>query len=989
MLLLRCKQSWGRQQAFHFRQALAALVACLVLIGLGWTAWSQTTEAPPDIQQLQRDLTELGFDPGPVDGVFGPKTKSALAALQHSRGLAGSGDWDDVTAAALSTTLRAAPVVADQMPSVQSIRAKEQIAPPQPQQTATKSATAAEPSVSALSLTSFMETHESLALPYGILAVSGLAVFLGLWMWRTRVGRKREDATRRRATPEPRLAMHSESDPEKLNDEPESDTNGAWDVDLEATLSQTEIPVPTVASPPEQPNDVVKSRGFVSRMTAVSPAPPNRLTMPTTARWIPAGEAVTVQGRSIPGGLLYFGRDMPTQDGRNTEKCLLNPELPIAMSQPDGSGQHMPYWPSYTTIPPASRLAYLNWLQQGRKDPDAYIGYVFLYFYGLERRLLLGRPEDNEIQEIFEEIKRLRGIYAVNGSFNRYSSALLDCKPLLTGEECQPFASLDLGRVSSWEIPLEIKLGIARRIEAEENLTADWLLSWWFTHPETRLRMPARRAFPEFSRLFALRFMQDHPRGLAIKPPKTRLQHLYRSASGTFEREFRNEIGDLPDIGKVSRPLKIAGAIAERCMDELNAYSRFLGRSPDSRGSIEAHLLLPALLQDHMASDELEALRRWATSKIETDAGVIPAKDLIAKLEGRPPEKITRKALMSASEALARISVGFAPDPRYAHRPPKIDENVILFSLPVGITRLAEPSEAYRAGLSMLSLGCLVAYADGDIGAAEQRRLEALAKGLGALLSAELQRRLAANLRWLLEAPPKFTDLRKRLTDLGADAKKTVAQLAVAIAGADGVIAPAEVRMIQRLYKALGLDEAEIYGDLHAVTVKASSSGPVTVRPAGEEAPGFAIPPPPGPEAQTPSTTPIALDHRRIETTLLDTARVAHLLSDVFGDDESLEIESEMATADEPPTTEIDGLDRNHRPLVLELVTRPSWTQEEFALLADHFGLMEEGALETINEWAFESFGEALLEAYEDLDVNTDIMAQLTQLQEEPSYATA
>jgi peptidoglycan hydrolase-like protein with peptidoglycan-binding domain len=45
----------------------------------------------PEVRQMQRQLSILGFKPGPVDGIFGPITEAALKAFQKSRGLTPNG----------------------------------------------------------------------------------------------------------------------------------------------------------------------------------------------------------------------------------------------------------------------------------------------------------------------------------------------------------------------------------------------------------------------------------------------------------------------------------------------------------------------------------------------------------------------------------------------------------------------------------------------------------------------------------------------------------------------------------------------------------------------------------------------------------------------------------------------------------------------------------------------------------------------------------
>ena len=53
---------------------------------------------------IQRGLRAEGFDPGPADGLFGPRTRAALRAWQSARGAEATGYLDSETAA----TLRAA-----------------------------------------------------------------------------------------------------------------------------------------------------------------------------------------------------------------------------------------------------------------------------------------------------------------------------------------------------------------------------------------------------------------------------------------------------------------------------------------------------------------------------------------------------------------------------------------------------------------------------------------------------------------------------------------------------------------------------------------------------------------------------------------------------------------------------------------------------------------------------------------------------------------
>ena len=52
--------------------------------------------------ELQQALVDAGYNPGPVDGILGGKTRDALAQFQQDRGLQSSGVVDPPTLRALS-----------------------------------------------------------------------------------------------------------------------------------------------------------------------------------------------------------------------------------------------------------------------------------------------------------------------------------------------------------------------------------------------------------------------------------------------------------------------------------------------------------------------------------------------------------------------------------------------------------------------------------------------------------------------------------------------------------------------------------------------------------------------------------------------------------------------------------------------------------------------------------------------------------------------
>jgi peptidoglycan hydrolase-like protein with peptidoglycan-binding domain len=53
------------------------------------------------VRQIQQALSDRGFDPGPVDGVMGPKTRQAMRNFRQAQGLSGGDSADSATLSAL------------------------------------------------------------------------------------------------------------------------------------------------------------------------------------------------------------------------------------------------------------------------------------------------------------------------------------------------------------------------------------------------------------------------------------------------------------------------------------------------------------------------------------------------------------------------------------------------------------------------------------------------------------------------------------------------------------------------------------------------------------------------------------------------------------------------------------------------------------------------------------------------------------------------
>ncbi len=677
--------------------------------------------------------------------------------------------------------------------------------------------------------------------------------------------------------------------------------------------------------------------------------------------WVPKGEVVNVGGRSLIG-MIYVGTPPQLSSvGYNKCRAYIDPSLSVARVGADKEGKALPYWPGYSDIPAVCRATYLDWLAGGSSDASYDAGYMFLYFYGLERRFLVDRPSNDEKREILNEVYRLQDLYGSNGSGRRYLGSFIEVAKLDLNEKA---LQEPIFENSGWEIPLSLKVALGTSIVTGEPLSSQWVLSWLMCYPERILRTPATRCPDEFKALFKLRFDEQFPGGLKVQAPKKILSESYRAASSEFNVEISPTWNGqpIPDISNLKKPINIAQKIADQVMDELDKFSRFIGRKPDGRGALEAHALLPADLRQLFPSAELEKLRAWARSRVDA-GGLTPVTDVIARLEEGENGKISRRQLRDAADVLARVGFGMAPDPRFALRAPKAEEPVVIFELGAEVEQLEEVSPRFLESLMELTIGTFVAYADGHVAEAEHSALRNRIVNTKEL-SAQEHKRLLANLDWLIAVPPNMSLLRQKLKDIGLEQQASIRAVVIAIAHADSVIQSDEVAGIEKIYKALGIDPSTAYSDLHAGRIL---DGPITMRDAEPGIPGESIP-------REPTVVASRLDPERIAAIRSDTKRVSSVLGDIFSVDEPEE------TGEEAPhalSTALTGLGAKHAGLVLEIVERQHWSEEEFSELSRKHGFMPSGALETLNEWAFERYKEALLDEYDGYDVSPEITTAL------------
>ena len=670
-------------------------------------------------------------------------------------------------------------------------------------------------------------------------------------------------------------------------------------------------------------------------------------------RWIPAAESIEVANTTISGGMIYVGTARTTDAG-HSDPCLIDPSLPVA-ARGDYTERDTGYWPSYSSISTSARRAYLNWLADGRRDPEADVGYPFLFFYGLERRVLVEADHDPvakaELPLIAAELNRLLAIYGPkSGSFQRYAGELLNWIELSGGTGklyAKPIPQL----ARTYELPIYLRLALGQAATDGAPVPAPLALAWVRHDPGIALRTPAHRCAHQFDVLFQQMYAENFGDGLVLARNRTRLKFAYRPASSAFHgQEMTLSVGDLPDVSVVTGPTKKLQQLADTVTTELDAFSRFVGKTPDAADSLDALSLLPTALWPAQAKAAVAAFK----TRVAGDTLLIPFQELLSALGGG--SALNRNRHQALVKALESDHIGFEPDVLAGARTPKPESAVVLFELPPGEVH-ARTTPAYQAALLTLDLASAVAVADGEFSAKEIGHLDEQIQGW-THLTHDHRRRLMAHLRLLSAEPMTLAALKKRLEPLSQADKETIGSFMATVAQVDGTVSPDEVKLLEKLYKALGIDARKVFSDLHAVA-------------AGDATPA---------RAKTAAETGFTLDAARIAALQQDTRKVAALLSSIFTETEeeaAPAVEPEPTIEDAPRSTGILGLDEAHSALARLLLSRPEWSRAELDDAAADLELMLDGALEALNEAAFDAHDIPFTEGDDPIEVGAEIVEKL------------
>ncbi len=715
----------------------------------------------------------------------------------------------------------------------------------------------------------------------------------------------------------------------------------------------------------------------------------------TPLRWIGPPERVRIAGREVTLSLCYLGTTVEGQGDGLDQLPSIDPREPVLW---DGYPHVEPYYHnlSYSQFTNAARGAYLRWHDAGRVDPLIPVRYVEAYLDGIAAHLCVTKgvlPRD-EVPLILQELNRLQQLYGHRSlevptrcrEFSTLLSALDDELPAPTKpEEFVP-------NKQYWHVPHGFPIRLGRVLKAHAPISPTLALEWLMV-ARTSFRTPVTRAPELFQALFAKRIEGEYPRGFVVPIPKSRLDFVVGYNSD--RRVFRRVNTPLPDYSRLTAPLEKLRAIALAATEELEPYSRYLGREgTENADTTEARLLLPDCVWPEGFVDTLEAL----VARVGDGMLVMKADELLIALGSMPPplglsktgwERLTTGLLKRG------LALEWAPKgpPTGSAASSAADSRVAVFHFSSHASAaVTDPGDRHiafdQANLALqLSLFLVqndVGPSDGAEPAIGGRDLVRLQRAVMALpsIDANDRRRLIARLRLRHASSVTLGPMRKAISALSQASADGLLRMLCGLAHDDGKVSPAEISALRKIYRAFGRNQDDVYAALHgaapALTAAldaqspqfgASSVGTVSARGGGA----------------------FQLDPVRLAALETETHAVQAMLAEIFVDDTAIDKGPHESVIATQPAKSLDhdvgldrsdgkhvhsailaGLDPAHDGLARAVLEKQEHPRDELIAIASRFGLMLDGALEQINEAAYDTWAAPFAEGEDPLKLSPE-----------------
>ena len=657
------------------------------------------------------------------------------------------------------------------------------------------------------------------------------------------------------------------------------------------------------------------------------------------ASWYGLGSTVEIQGYKINAPLIYISNSR----NKSSARYIISKKLKVNHNE---NYDYIGYWPSYSTLSPGQRGMFLKWLSQGKNNPAIDIGYVFIYFYGLEYRVL---QENKDLELIGYEIIRLRKYYASNRSFLGYSERLLAYIISNLNDKNiarKIFKAVEPGLDKYSNI---YRSGIHLKIKGSNFIDVDELISLIPTFESVNRSSIPKKVGDYFNKYFKIIAEEEIKEAIAqvkLKEYKER----YWSASQFTDRDYYYKglriIADRNIQNKLSNKWKQA-------IEDFRPYSRKL----NTYNLREIFHLLPDKLKktiEHPLKKQLTEIEEKLVGKAVTIS------EITSYLGIETSEKLNSKQCKEIIDTLLYANIIIEPNAVYFKKNYKKNDLVLLSKTEKA--SILNTSDYKQAAL-LVDLGVDLAYADDDYSDEEAQQIY-LAVSSGFLYTTLEFEHLKLRVELYKAQKPNISGILNKISEnLGTKNLKTLSRYLVGVALADGHFTNEENKKIKGFLSKLGVKESDIEKIYKEFGISETFKNIELKASQNNTQKGSLI----------PKTNEVVLDQKKLDQIKSDTEEVKLILSEIIAEEEN----DDISIVKEVEEIE-NELDSKYWPFLKIIIQKNKWDKKSLKNKAKEHRFMVNAAISEINEWTEEKHGDYLVfENDDNFEVNTLILENI------------
>ena len=604
------------------------------------------------------------------------------------------------------------------------------------------------------------------------------------------------------------------------------------------------------------------------------------------------------------------------------------------------------YWPNYNQINKTQQGFYIKWLSEGKPFIEE-LGYAYIYYYGLEYRALVEKQDLKdvlfEVIDLVGKFDRLRYGYDLIAyltlKINNFSEAETN-KLLIFFKNNKQFYIYNTAYRT-----------IIKNLTPIEQYSVDFDSSQLNNDKYYAVRGKKYELLEYYFN--KVKETLDKTEMYTTK----RQTYYYRMAMGFYGINNLIEYDAIVPSAKLKRLWNHA---RKTIRYEIKQTVKNFDGSNESLTEIEKLAYLPAKLRNNI---------NYSFNNFDFGEKTITnIKTIANKLGFKIQDKATLRQSTLIAEACEALGYEIEPNVNVDKKPYKKDTMVSIYrnQYPKKLSQFD-----YQIASLFTDIGYQIALVDNELLQIEIAHIEYYIKKEFSLSASE-RYRLQMRGELLVHTKEINTSetIKKLIKMLVDSGKETIAKYIISVAIADGIVKDSELKILQKIFKQLDFSE-DYLNSILSDLINSADDVVIVEKGTSTKKKGSKIPA----NIELDEKLELKLDTEKLEKIKINTSEIHNVLQEIFAEEQAEILKSEPIEADNLEDDDKTDIENGLQNIVNIIIEKENWTRNELLNVIQNKGMMLSSAIDEINEWSNEEFGDFLVEEDDDVYlVNEDVV---------------